>query len=251
MENKHYVYIYLDTRKPGKYIYGDLIFDFEPFYIGKGKNNRIKQHIFNFSKITNLEKRNKIIAITKQTGKPPLYFKIFENLTNDEANSLEIEIIKLIGRKDLKEGVLLNRTKGGDGGDTSKYRKPFKLTEDQRRKISLIKTGKSWGKHSSESKKKISESNKGKKFSEEHKEKLKIKRAERKITKETRRKCSKTSKGKINIKKFKIMNPDGEEFITKQGLTKFCEENNLSAPNMIKVANGERKHHKGWKIKRI
>ena len=36
----HYVYAYLDPRKPGKYSYKGLnvSFLYEPFYIGKGKN---------------------------------------------------------------------------------------------------------------------------------------------------------------------------------------------------------------------
>ena len=41
-----YVYIYLDPRKPGKYTYEDLCFLYEPFYIGKGKNNRIDGHLY-------------------------------------------------------------------------------------------------------------------------------------------------------------------------------------------------------------
>ena len=32
----HYVYAYLDTRKFDKYIYNNLEFDYEPFYIGQG-----------------------------------------------------------------------------------------------------------------------------------------------------------------------------------------------------------------------
>jgi len=33
--NKYYVYVYLDSRKPGKYKYGEYEFDYEPFYVGK------------------------------------------------------------------------------------------------------------------------------------------------------------------------------------------------------------------------
>lgn len=42
---KYYVYAYLDTRKPGKYIYDDLNFEYEPIYVGKGKNRRYKNHL--------------------------------------------------------------------------------------------------------------------------------------------------------------------------------------------------------------
>jgi hypothetical protein len=33
---KYYVYAFLDKSKPGNFNYGDLKFDYEPFYIGKG-----------------------------------------------------------------------------------------------------------------------------------------------------------------------------------------------------------------------
>ena len=31
-ENIFYTYVYMDTRKPGKFVYGEFQFDFEPFY---------------------------------------------------------------------------------------------------------------------------------------------------------------------------------------------------------------------------
>ena len=37
-EKKFYTYIYFDPRKVGPFMYGDLSFDYEPFYVGKGSN---------------------------------------------------------------------------------------------------------------------------------------------------------------------------------------------------------------------
>lgn len=37
--NNFCVYIYFDPRKPGYYGFGEISFDFEPIYVGKGKYN--------------------------------------------------------------------------------------------------------------------------------------------------------------------------------------------------------------------
>lgn len=42
---KFYIYVYLDPRKIGNYNYFDYKFDYEPFYVGKGSNDRYKEHL--------------------------------------------------------------------------------------------------------------------------------------------------------------------------------------------------------------
>ncbi len=47
-KGKFYTYVYLDPRKPGKFVFGKYEFEYEPFYVGKGSGRRCKvfcQHI--------------------------------------------------------------------------------------------------------------------------------------------------------------------------------------------------------------
>ena len=120
MRNIFYVYIYMDTRKPGKFVYGEFQFDFEPFYIGKGFSKRELDHL-KIAKSYKLAKNcqnghiiNKIRKILK-LGFEPKIIKSKENLTEKEAFVLEKRLIKTIGRFDLKKGPLTNLTNGGDG----------------------------------------------------------------------------------------------------------------------------------------
>jgi hypothetical protein len=46
IDNNFYTYLYLDQRKlKGNYRYGEFVFDYEPFYVGKGRNKRLKQSL--------------------------------------------------------------------------------------------------------------------------------------------------------------------------------------------------------------
>lgn len=128
-ENKFYVYVYLDPRKPGKYIYGEYSFYYEPFYVGKGHDKRSGDHITeaknilnkemkinkkNFPEI-NLYKINKILKIIRENSDIPIILKIEENLLEKYSFKLEKKCIKTIGRHDLKKGPLTNLTDGGEG----------------------------------------------------------------------------------------------------------------------------------------
>jgi hypothetical protein len=107
----------------------------QPFYIGMGTLNRPES----------LSGRSKFWKDTvKKYGYKINIIK--RGIDFKEAGNLEIELIKKFGRRDLKTGILVNLNDGGCGF--------------------------SGGKHTEESKKKISDSTKGKINSKETKEKM-------------------------------------------------------------------------------
>lgn len=129
MHNKSYIYIYLDPRKQGNFNYHNsaynLSFDHEPFYVGKGINDRCYQGIkIALRKKGKCLKSNKIKSIHFD-NEEIIVKKIYENLSNDEVNQYEIDIIKLIGRKIDNCGPLTNICPGGEGGG-AKHSKEWK-----------------------------------------------------------------------------------------------------------------------------
>lgn len=116
----YYIYVYLDTRKKGSYSFGDFHFEYEPFYIGKGVNDRYLTHL----RVANgSRKGNNNLIVTKiksilNDGFEPMIVKIIEGLTKENYDSYEISTIKLIGKSCDDLGPLLNTTDGGDGGIT-------------------------------------------------------------------------------------------------------------------------------------
>jgi group I intron endonuclease len=212
-----------------------------PFYIGQTHRftKRIRDHRYQAKWGNPLWVYNKIRKLWKNNE--DFEVKVLERgLTLEEANEREKFFVSL--HKDLGY-QLCNLTDGGDGN--AGHVCPESIKELLRK----IKTGKSWGKHSEETKKKLSENRKGIVFSEAHKEKLALARRKRVISDSTRAKASQTSKGKINIKVVTLIAPDGTEHCTVEGITVFCEKNGLTAPNIIKVLAGKRAQHKGWRAK--
>lgn len=113
--NKYYVYIYLDPRKLGQWKFRDWVFPFRPFYVGYGQNNRMLDHFKPCSrKETNV--KNKILNKLIDDGYTPVFFKIYIDLTKEQAKEIEIEVISTFGRIDLSTGILGNMTNGGDDG---------------------------------------------------------------------------------------------------------------------------------------
>lgn len=228
MEKEFYTYIYLDPRKPGNYSYDlDMSFLYEPFYVGKGTKLRLNKHVnkvknnsknifnkFNFAKIKKILDENiePIIIVYK------------DDLYEQDAFNLEIELIKKIGRKDLKKGPLTNFTNGGEGSSGRK------LSEETKEKIRQKAIGR---KASEDARLKMSEKRKGdknsnfgktgekshwfgKKHSEESIEKMKKKKPEgfgshllgKPMLEEVKKKIGEANKGKRAIP-IDIFNENG------------------------------------------
>ena len=122
-------------------------------------------------------KGNRAYRRSKTDIKPPkdksriLILK--KNLTEEEAFQHEIYMIAVFGRKDLGTGILHNRTDGGDGVSgwvpsdetrrkMSEVNKGKTLSEETKRKISKASKGGTKKPPSEETRKKLSEANKGK-----------------------------------------------------------------------------------------
>lgn len=82
-----------------------------PFYIGKGRGNRINVHERNAPRETS--HKDRIIQGMQARGETVGKAKLIEGLTDPEAKQIESDLIQLIGR--YPKGPLTNLTKGGDG----------------------------------------------------------------------------------------------------------------------------------------
>lgn len=232
-----YVYSILDPRKPGNYKYDNIDFSYEPIYIGKGRRNRLYEHLHSNSLKKNSFKNNKIKNILKENFKP-IIIKLKENLTEQDAFSLEKEYISKIKR--YPEGPLTNLTDGGEGPTGLKH------TPEAKEKMSNTWFGNAdpW--------------NKGKKMSEEYRKTLSDAHLGQIIPESTRLAVSKAHKGKkqtvewiekkVNSmckKTYKLVSPEGKEYIIKN-YNKFCKEHNLSTGSISNVLSKKYKQYNGW-----
>jgi hypothetical protein len=150
------------------YVYRHIRLDKNvPFYVGISSDSDYKRAN---SKTQRSDYWNRITEKTDYKVEIML-----DDIDIDFAKEKEIEFISLYGRSNIKEGTLCNLTNGGEGtfGWTP--------TEENRKKMSESRKGRSM--HSADTRAKISESTKGKKKPPRTKEHL--------------RKLSETSKGRF------------------------------------------------------
>jgi hypothetical protein len=160
------------------YTYAYLRENGTPYYIGKGSSDRIYR------------KRTKGVNAPKDKSRI-IFLK--QNLTEEDAFKHEIYMISVLGRKDLRTGILHNRTNGGEGISG------YAHNEETKKKISEIGKGREC---KQETRKKLSEVSKGKTLSEETKRKLsEARKGEKnpnygkKMSEETKRKISEANTG--------------------------------------------------------
>lgn len=162
LEEIFYVYIFIDPRNG------------LPFYVGKGKGNRWKQHFWKSSLFKNTPKNSKLKKILSLGLEVIVHFYIID-VPEHIAYITEEALIQKYGRIDIGTGILTNCTSGGDGvRDVSEQvRKELSIRASQRRateeqKAERSRRMKGSGNHmfgrsfSEEHRAKISEGNQGK-----------------------------------------------------------------------------------------
>lgn len=141
--NNYYVYIY---RNPLK--------DNIPFYVGKGKNNRAYDHLNETYDTTSNRRKTYVINSIHSHSLEPIIEFFKTNLSEDEAYTVETELIQKYGRAGYDPGGILtnvcidSRPPDQTGRPkTNEHRKKLSeshlgktVTESTRKKLSVITT---------------------------------------------------------------------------------------------------------------
>lgn len=245
-ENKYYVYHIINP------------ITFRLFYVGKGEGSRCRQHLTDKLEYAHNKRLNGYIRNLIKNNTPPTIIKIAENLTEEYAYELEELEIKKYGRVGFDEnGILLNILESGRppsfrGKDHPFYGKSH--TEETKRKISNTKKkqfsegmihplrGKN---HSQETIDKIKKSKKGQRPSEKA-----IKKSIEARLGKPQTDYQKQKAREANEKTWKVITPEGEEVII-TNLRQYSLERGLDPGNMMHVARGRQKQHKGYKVSKL
>jgi hypothetical protein len=228
-----------------------------PFYVGKGKGNRVYFHLSEQSraKSDNFKKFDKIKKIRKEGYEPEVKIvKYFED--ENDAYEYEEELIRTYGRRDIDEsGILTNicessrppKLKGRTYQEI--YGDKWEEQIEKRRKAQIDAGGYGPRKHTQETKDKISAKTAGENnpsygvpCSEERKEKIR-KKAKERYENGFKPPCSTL---------YILTSPEGVEYKVFGELKKFCKDNNISYATMQAAIKYDRQgpRKNGWSIRR-
>jgi len=232
------------------YVYRHIRLDKNvPFYIGIGKDKYLRR-----AYMKELRSKFWYRVVNKTNYEVDI---IMEDIDYECAKTKEKEFIKLYGRADLGLGTLVNLTDGGEGNTN--------WSPAQREKHIKNRTGK---KASEETKKRLSESHKGIKPTEEARENMRKAQKMKVISKETREKMaaklrgrpqpewqrkilSEAAKGKKVYWCYKPVESYIGGKIAKEyeSITAAAKDLNLCVSNIQKVLYGRRQHTGGYFFK--
>lgn len=254
MNTNFYVYVYLDPRKPGKYTYNEYTFDFEPFYIGKGKGNRFNNHLIKYKLRTNKNKMfvNKILKI-QSSQMQPIIIKVQENLNEQTSFQLEKSLIISIGRKDKNLGTLTNMTDGGEGSSG------YIMTDKQKEKCrqTAIKYSDKHSKRMKENnptndplvREKISQIKQIQNKGSGNPMFGKLGKDNPNFGKPNPNAIDAMTKSKIKYK-CTLLSPSNET-IEVTNLNEFFQRIGINSSKIYQVIKGKRKSHKGWTVLKV
>ena len=213
------------------YTYAYLREDKTPYYIGKGKGDRVYKKSKN--DIRPPRDKSKIILLK-------------QNLSEGDAFNHEKYMIAIFGRKDLGTGILHNRTDGGDGSSG------VLQTEETKLKRSNALKGRP---RPEEVKNKIGEKNKGRTQSQEARNKIGDTHkgntywVGRKHTEQSKQKMRDAKVGKSSHMKGKSHTQDTIDKISasKKGKSNGCEGRKYSPETIEKMRQSARNRKKNSK----
>jgi hypothetical protein len=213
------------------YTYAYLREDKTPYYIGKGKGDRVYKKSKN--DIRPPRDKSKIILLK-------------QNLSEGDAFNHEKYMIAIFGRKDLGTGILHNRTDGGDGSSG------VLQTEETKLKRSNALKGRP---RPEEVKNKIGEKNKGRTQSQKARNKIgDIHKGNtywvgRKHTEESKQKMRDAKVGKSSHMKGKSHSEEIKDKISssKKGKSNGCEGRKYSPETIEKMRQSARNRKKNSK----
>jgi len=143
MKTDFYVYAYLDPTQYVKIETQNFCFLFQPIYIGKGRENRLRHGVDALLSenylLTNKMLYGKLCSLEKREHSPCV-IKVIDGITSAESLSIEGSLIDQLGRIGKEPfGILCNRRKQHEMPDPTG--KPKQKVSSEKMKATRIKNG--------------------------------------------------------------------------------------------------------------